>query len=126
MPKSKITTEEEKTLTAILSLCGLSEKEAKLYWVLVNNGVVSGKELVTESGYKKGNTYALVHQLQKKGLVQSIEREGKTYFQPEPPQKVFDLLEKKVEETKQAKNYYERVLPSLSLRYKVAVEKPKY
>lgn len=124
MSRLKTTTEEEKTLTSILNLCGLSDKESKIYWILVNRGVLSGVELVQKSGFKKGNTYALLHQLEKKGLILSIQRERKTYFQPEPPKKVLDLLERKNEETQQSKGYFERILPRLSSRYKLSINKP--
>lgn len=124
MPKSKNTTEKEKTLTAILSLCGLSEKETKLYWILINGGVMSGTEIITSSGFKKGNTYALLHQLQKKMLLQTIQRDGVTHFQPEPPQRIFELLEQKAQETLQAKRYFEQVLIELSTLYKQSVDKP--
>lgn len=124
MPKSKTTTEEEKALTAVLVLSGISEKETKLYWILLNNGILSGSELIKKSGYKRGNTYALIHQLEKKGLILTIQKEGRTYFQPEPPQKVLNLLTNKLQQIQQAKNFLDEVLPQLSSRYRTSIGKP--
>ncbi len=124
MARLKSTTEEEKILTSILNLCGLSDKESRIYWILVNRGVLSGAELVEISSFKKGNTYALLHQLEKKGLIITISKGKKTFFHPEPPQKVFDLLQKKVAQTQQAQIFFEQTLPSLSSRYKLAIHRP--
>lgn len=125
MPKTKKELgDEEKSLLSILTICGITDKEAKLYWILLNSGQVPAAELIKKSGLKKGNTYALLNNLKLKGLVTSFMKDKKAYFQAEPPQRVFELLQFKLEQTNQAKLFLDQLLPKLSSRYKMGVGKP--
>jgi len=124
MSRTKETQSEKKTLQAVLTLSGLGEKESKLYTILLQEGIIPASVLITKSGLKKGNTYAVLHQLQEKNLVRTFTKDKKQYFQPEPPQNVLEMLQKRSEETKLATQYFEHILPDLSSQYKKSISKP--
>ena len=124
MPRVKQAIDKKETMLSVLTLSGLGEKESKLYWILLNEGVIPASVLIKRSGLKKGNTYAILHQLAEKNLVRTFMKDKKQYFQPEPPHKVLQLLQKRSEETNLATQYFEQILPDLSSQYKKAIGKP--
>src|SRR3989344_6947518 len=124
MPRIKEIHDEKKTLQAVLTLSGLGEKESQLYTILLQEGVIPASVLITKSGLKKGNTYAVLHQLEEKNLVRTFMKDKKQYLQPEPPQNVLEMLQKRSEETKLATQYFEHILPDLSSQYKKSIGKP--
>src|SRR3990167_2633295 len=116
----------QKTITLepmFLSL-GLSEKESKIYRILLEIAQGSATTIITKSGLKRGITYAVLYSLEKHGLVRQYKKEGKTYFQVESPQKLLELVGKKKKEVEQVEKSLESVLPVLSSQYKLAIGKP--
>ncbi len=113
-----------KILEGLLISAGIAEKEAKLYLMLLEQSELPANKIISLSGLKRGNTYAILHQLEIKGLVTSFKKDRKAYFRAEPPAKVLALLEQKSVEVEQAKTSFAKMLPKLSSAYKLAVGKP--
>lgn len=114
----------EKQIEDLFVACGLSEKEALLYRILLENGELPAKKIIDLSKMKKGNTYALLHNLRAEGLVVSFKREKKTWFRPESPAKLQDLVKKKTAEVERTRGALDDLLPKLSSQYKLAVGRP--
>jgi len=113
-----------KLLEGLLVSAGLSEKESRLYLILLKVSETSASEIVHQSGLKKGNVYQLLHSLEDKGLATSFKKGRKAHFRAEAPSKVLQLLEQKSVEVNQAKTSFAKILPKLSSQYKMTVGKP--
>jgi len=103
--------------------CGLTDKEALLYDVLLSKGQAHGYELEKESGLRK-NTYALLNSLLQKKLVLGVKKDNKTYFQPAPPETLVLILKNQGQAVKQSQQALEQLLPALSSQYSLSVGKP--
>ncbi len=103
---------------------GLSEKQAKLYRLLLIDGEARPSTLSKKSGVKRGNVYALLKDLAFRGLVTEFEKEKVTYFRPEPPEKLASLIEYQEKEAAVAKNLAAELLPGLTSQWKTAIGKP--
>ena len=113
-----------KILEGLLVSAGLSEKEARVYLILLQTAGAPATKVITKSGLKKGNTYAILNQLKTKGLVTDYKKDRKAYFRAEAPAKVLELLDQKTIEVNQARTSFAKILPKLSSSYKMAVGKP--
>lgn len=113
-----------KTLESLFIALGLSEKESKVYRLMLELGQAAVATIITKSNLKRGITYAVLYNLQKLGLVNSLAKKGKTYFQVEPPQKILELVEKKKQDINTLETSIQTIVPQLSAQYKLAVGKP--
>lgn len=103
---------------------GLSEKQAKLYRLLLVDGEARPSTLARKSGIKRGNVYALLKDLTFRGLVNVFEKENVTYFRPEPPEKLGSLIEYQEKEAQMARNLASELIPGLTSQWKTSVGKP--
>ena len=108
----------------LLKLLGLSEKESRVYEALLKIGQGPAAAIIKASGLKRGITYSVLDSLAKTGLIKKFNKEGKAWFQPEPPQKLQELAEAKIKEAQLAKAQVEEILPKLSSQYRLALGKP--
>lgn len=102
---------EEETLIK----AGLVRNEAKVYLALLKIGNASITELSQKSKVERTLVYGVIEKLMKKGLVSSVVKINKKYFEPADPQKILDLIKEK-------EKIIERVLPQLKELYE-SVEK---
>lgn len=103
---------------------GLSEKQAKLYRLLLIDGEKRVATLSRSSGIKRGNTYALLRNLTLQGLVTEFDKNHITYFRPEPPQKLMELVEARQKEAGLAHDLATDLNPSLNRYYTLSIGKP--
>jgi HTH-type transcriptional regulator, sugar sensing transcriptional regulator len=102
---------------------GLSEKEAVLFDVLLQQGEMAATELEKASGLKK-NTYALVKSLEAKKLLLPFKRDGRQWYQVAPPDRLHDLIVEQENSVKQTRHMLDQMLPALKSAYRLAVNKP--
>jgi len=103
---------------------GLSEKQGKLYRLLLVTGEERPSVLARKSGLKRGNTYALLDDMARRGLVAKFEKEKVLYFRPETPQRLTTIIEARQKETHIAKELAHDLLPNLTSQYQLSVGKP--
>lgn len=115
---------DDDRLELLFRHAGLSEKQAKLYRLLLLNGESRPSTLSKKSGLKRGNVYALLKDLAFRGLVTEFEKDKVTYFRPEPPEKLTALIEAREKEVAIAKSLAADLLPSLTSQWKTSVGKP--
>lgn len=118
---------EQKTderLELLFKTAGLAEKQAKLYRLLLITGEERPSALARKSGIKRANTYALLEDLARRGLVTKFEKDKVIYFRPEPPQRIADLIENRQRETDIARELTHDLLPNLTSQYNLSVGKP--
>lgn len=79
----------------ILLSVGLVKNEAKVYLALLKLGSASISEISKKSNVERTLIYGIIEKLMDKGLVSSIVKINKKYFEPAEPEKVLDILKEK-------------------------------
>jgi len=88
----------------------LSEGDAKVYLALLKLHTAQAGEISQKSGIHRRTIYLIINNLIKDGLVRSVKREGKTYYEASPPQNLLALVQKK-------KHDLNALLPQLTSQY---------
>lgn len=79
----------------ILQNLGLSKNESKVYFALVKLKTASVNEISREANVPRVNAYDIIQSLKAKGLVGTITKSNKMFFEPADPVVLSELLEKK-------------------------------
>ena len=77
----------------ILIKSGLTRDQAKIYEVLLKNGVLPASKISLKAGLKRGLGYKIIEQLVVLGLVEKIDKKV-ALFAPNHPSKIKELLKK--------------------------------
>jgi sugar-specific transcriptional regulator TrmB len=85
---------------------GLSEKEIRIYLVLLPLGSINLQEIAKRVDFPRTTVYNTLNYLCQKGLVSTIIKKGVTYFEASDPNKLIDKLSQK-------KELLEKALPDL-------------
>ncbi len=94
----------------VLLKAGFTGNEAKVYLALLKLGSASVTEISQKSGVERTLIYGVLEKLMNKGLVSSVVRINKKYFEPADPEKILDLL-------KERERTIEQALPELKNLY---------
>jgi HTH-type transcriptional regulator, sugar sensing transcriptional regulator len=111
-------------LENILQDLGLSDKEARIYRLLIEVGKIPAGELIKKSQLKRGITYNILEKLKKKGLITSFVNNKKAYFQANSPYLLLELAKTKKQEMENAEKSLNNLLPSIYSMYKMSIGKP--
>ena len=107
----------EKPLSQLQKL-GLSQKEARLYLVALENGPATIAKLAQKSGLKRGTIYEFLAEMLEKGLLEvSISGKRKLYASVQP-QKLKKIIDRQ-------KEILDNLIPDLSLLTSTSPAKPK-
>jgi sugar-specific transcriptional regulator TrmB len=105
-------------------IVGITEKEAKLYELLINLGELDAARLINESGFKRPTVYKSLYSMAEKGLVTELEKDGKSYFRPEPPHKLLEVAEEQYNRLNRARSDISSMLPELVSAFTLSTERP--
>lgn len=100
----------------VLEQLGLSEGEAKVYLSLLETGSTLAGPIIKRSGLHRGTTYQILQRLKEKGLISSVIKGKKQYFQAAEPQRLMDVLKEKEEKLQE-------ILPELNAKLDSSKEK---
>jgi sugar-specific transcriptional regulator TrmB len=100
----------------ILEDFGLSKAESKVYLSLLETGSTLAGPVIKKTGLHRGTTYLTLQRLKEKGLVSSIIKGKKQYFEAVDPERLIDVLKEKEGKLKE-------ILPALRSRLKIGKEK---
>src|SRR3989344_6809423 len=100
----------------ILEELGLSEAEAKVYLALIETGSTLAGLIIKKTGLHRGTTYQILQRLKEKGLVSSVIKGKKQYFEPASPDRLIDTLKEREEKL-------QSIIPSLNEKLKASKEK---
>lgn len=114
----------KKSEEEIISLAGLSEKEAKVYMILLKNGRLGIYDLLKVTPYKRGDLYNILYSLRDRGLIEQITDLGKIHFQAKDPYALRDLLDQKRQNVHEDIMSVEAVLPKLLSTFTLTQKKP--
>jgi len=87
-----------------LQILGLTKNESKVYATLVKLNIASVNEISRKTDVPRVNIYDILESLKEKGLVASVIKSNKRYFEPANPKELNELLLKKQEEIERAKD----------------------
>ncbi|MFH1770855.1 MAG: helix-turn-helix domain-containing protein [archaeon] len=95
---------------SVLFDAGLSVNEARVYMALLDLGAASVGEITKKSGVHRVNVYDVIERLMIKGLISSVMRSKKTFYEPSNPEHLLALLETKKENIRE-------IIPELNTMY---------
>lgn len=108
-----------------LSQTGLSQEQAVVYEALIKHGALPASKISSFAGLKRGLTYKILGELEALGLVEKKDEVGKVLrFEGVHPLRMRDFVEKKMQESKDAKEVLETVLPKLVSDFNLVSGKP--
>ena len=114
----------DERLELLFRHAGLSDKQAKLYRLLLTVGEERVSVLSRKSGIKRCNTYTLLSDMKARGLVTEFEKENVRFFRPERPEKLESIITARQRECMIATSLAKDLMPDLSTQWKEAVNKP--
>lgn len=88
----------------ILQNLGLTKNESKVYFALVKLKQASVNEISREANVPRVNAYDILQSLKAKGLVGTITKANKMFFEPADPEILLELLEKKKKALSETEN----------------------
>jgi len=100
----------------ILEELGLSDAEAKVYLALLETGSTLAGPIIKKTGLHRGTTYQILQRLKEKGLVSSIIKGRKQYFEPASPDRLMDVL-------RERQDKLQGILPALNQKLDASKEK---
>ena len=103
-----------------LEKIGLAEKEAKVFLASLELGSSAAQGIAKKAGINRATTYVIIEKLMKKGLMSSVEKGKKTYFQTEDPKRLLKLLEEQEEGLKRKEEEFKKYLPELETLFNIA------
>lgn len=106
--------------TTLLVQSGLSEKEAQIYLLLIEEGGKTVQEISTTTGIKRGNVYYLVDKLAQLELLEETIAEKKNVFSVRHPKIWQTYFERKRRSLEESERKLLHKLPDLISRYKLA------
>jgi HTH-type transcriptional regulator, sugar sensing transcriptional regulator len=101
----------------ILIQAGLSEKEAKIYEILLKLGKTQASPIVKESKLKRATVYSVLEELQKKSLVEKDESSPIVTFRAKHPYALKSYLQSRVQEVKRTEEKLDTILSSYISQY---------
>jgi HTH-type transcriptional regulator, sugar sensing transcriptional regulator len=108
-----------------LQSLGLSEKEARVYISSLELGPETAQNISKKAAINRATTYVQIEALKKKGLMSEFEKDKKTFFLAEPPERLQSLLLSLQKELEFKKGEIARILPDLETLGAGVNERPK-
>ena len=94
----------------------LTKGESKVYKALVELWDTSIGNIIKISGVSHSKIYDILKRLSEKGLISSINNNGRQYFSPADPSRLLELVGEKENELKNSKEKIKEAVKILNLR----------
>jgi sugar-specific transcriptional regulator TrmB len=107
---------------------GLSDKEARVYVASVQIGSAPMQKIAKLANVNRATTYVLVESLMKRGLMTSVTKGKKRYFQAEQPERLLEIIQKEKRELLAREETVKELVPQLMNLHEATQEvqgKPK-
>ena len=108
----------------IINKIGLTDKEAVVYELLLEENETTAGKLIKKSGYKRATVYAVLESLIKKGMVEQTQLAPVIKYQAKHPYVLKEYAENKVRQIKSAEQELDALLPLLSNFYQQSHNQP--
>lgn len=97
-----------------LQRIGLGDKEANVYIASLELGPDTAQNIAKKAGVGRPSTYVQIESLKKKGLMSQFEKDGKTFFVCESPDRLRSLTTRLEDELIDRKSTIEKIVPMLN------------
>ena len=87
---------------------GLTLNEAKIYLVLLENGALNPYQIAEKTGLHRGYIYDALERMQEKGVVSTIHKLNKKYYQAAQPKALVAMLQEKA-------SHFQKIVPQLNI-----------
>lgn len=87
----------------LLSRAGLSQREVRAYLTLLRHGELTAGEIAKITGFIRTNSYDVLNDLVRKGIVAYVVRNGRKYFHATDQEKISDYIESKKQDLDELK-----------------------
>lgn len=104
---------------------GLSGKEAQVYLAALELGPSPVQDFAKQSGVNRATAYVIVESLIERGLMTSVERNGKRLFSAEPPERLAHVVREEEARIRDAKSALDKILPELGVLIQAAPGRPR-
>jgi sugar-specific transcriptional regulator TrmB len=101
-------------IQTILEKLGFSEKEAQIYLILLELNEALPSAIARKANLKRPTTYLVLEQLQKKGLVSSVKKEGTLFYRATKPEVFIENEEQQLKNNQAALEVLSQSLPELA------------
>ncbi len=98
-----------------LENAGLSENEAKIYLLLLEEGQMKANGIAVKTGLQRRSVYDTLHRLEGKGMVGKAKVSGVMTFSASPPSSLLTFLDEK-------RSAIENILPALAKKFEAGEE----
>ena len=113
------------TIEALVNLTGLSSDEVFVYSALLKGGAVQASALARHLPLSRPLIYKILADLEKKGLVEKIERAGAVArFSPGHPYRLREYIEQRLKDAERAQVLIDGTMAGLVSEYNIATGKP--
>ncbi len=104
---------------------GLTEKEARVYLASLELGTATVQEISQKSNVNRATTYIQVESLLKQGLLSTVDKDKKSLFMAEKPEKLITILEDRRQELEFKEEKIRKLIPDFEALYNVVEDKPR-
>lgn len=108
----------------ILKQIGLTEGEITVYEFLLKKGEIPAGEVIKNTTLKRGNAYNILYSLEKRGLVERVDRGKKALFRVSHPSSLIDFINQESRQLEDAQLKLGAVLPEIVSEYNLVLNKP--
>ena len=97
----------------ILKEIGLTDREIKVYLTGLKTGPILATKLAKKTEINRTNLYSILNSLQERGLVSQGSKGLNKHFIMEPPVKLKEYLERKIDREERIKKELDGIIPNL-------------
>ena len=108
----------------ILKQAGLSDNEIKIYILLLEEGALTGAQIIEKSDIKRGNTYYILDKLLEVELIEKFKIGKKTNFRLQHPDKLIRYIDTKRVALKQSEEFISENIESIVSQFNLVTNKP--
>ena len=102
----------------VLEELGFTPAEASIYLALLETGSTLTGPIIKKTNLHRGTVYQILQRLEEKGLVSSVIKGKKQYFEAAPPEQLLELLRSK-------EDMLEGIMPELKAKSDSSREKQR-
>ena len=108
----------------IFEMAGLAESEAECYRLLLENGELTPPEIAEKMDVSRQNSYIILANLEKKGVIRKDARHNKIRYNPENPEILTQLCTDNIRLLEAYREDIDDAMPELKSLYSLAKDRP--
>jgi sugar-specific transcriptional regulator TrmB len=103
---------------------GLHEKEARVYLATLELVQATVQQIASRAGVNRATTYVQLEALKDRGLVSQVNRDKKTFYIAEAPDKIAKIIEKEKVDVLFREKQLKNLLPNLQALFNAGKDRP--